>query len=435
MTLLGLSLLEDRHPDENPLLASCLVIPSILLDVINRRSTLVAAPAGYGKTTLAYLARAATTTWFHVVLSNDDLDADRIIDSLMSTMTKQLWRSLGDRPEQFERLGRRAEAVKYFLQQYVGMEIDYWLETLAEDHPEQAGLLQGLARLQTRQLFTETADDELRVSILLDCIVRLGYDGVGIWLDLHEELEELPDNLRDSLAYIYDFLALLRNRSLFIKCLATPPTIGFLESRRGPQTLSTDRLTLDWSQERLALLIDRRLEVASRGRVLRLDDLIESARFRTFLRDYADLHSPAAWVNLARQLAQQINLSGTMPATGTDWLAARRAYCAEHLKIRRDREGRFWRGNQLLEGLVPRKRAIYPLIDHLYENPGFHRTYQFTRQLYVDENILNKTISRARKEHIEPQLDAGGAEESGFIYLVTDHKGGGYGLQHTDRSP
>lgn len=435
MTLLDLSLLQNQQPEEIALPQSVLVAPDILPELLNRRSTLVAAPAGYGKTTLAFLARNAVATWLHVHLSNDDLNPEKMIDSLLAVMTKYLWRYLGAQPATFERLGRRAEAVKYFMRQYVGVEIDYWLETLAEDHPEQASYLHGLARLEPRQIFTETADDELRLGILLDCVSKLGFNGVGIWLDLRGEWKELPEHLQDTLAYLYDFLNLMRNRNLYIKCLAAPSVIRYLQTQRGVSTLSVTALNLIWSQKQLIEIVDRRLAIASQGEILHLGDLINLDDFHLFLHNYADHHSPSAWIDLTCHLARQINRSGIWPVPKNDWLAVRRAYCSEHLKIRRDQEGSFWRGNRLLEGLTPRKRAIYPLVDYLYEHPGIQRTYQLTRQFGVDENILNTTISRARKEHIEPQFEDENENESEFIYLVTDHKGGGYGLQHTDRTP
>ncbi|MBX3054353.1 MAG: hypothetical protein KF753_22965 [Caldilineaceae bacterium] len=435
MTFLDHSILENRHPEDHPHLQSSLVAPDILSALLNRRSTLVAAPVGYGKTTLAFLARKAANTWLHVPLQEEDLISEQVVDSLLAAITKQLWHYLGKKPQEFQRLGRRAEAVKYFFQGYIGFDIDYWLETLAEDRSEQKAHLHGLALLKPRQLFTETADDEMRLGVLLDCIHKLDFDGVGVWIDLDEEWEKLPDEVQDSLAFLYDFLNLLRNRNLHIKCLAVPSVIRFLEKRRGGQTLSVSVLTLEWTQAQLAEILNRRLALASQGKIQELKDLIDPERFTAFLHEYGDPRSPSAWLDLARFLAQQISETDILPGNDKSWLTARRAYCAEHLKIRRDEEGNFWRGHQLLEGLVPRKRAIYPLIKYLYEHPGIHRTYQLTEKLNMDENALNTNISRARKDHIEPRFEGEGDDEGGYIYLVTDYRRGGYGLQHTDRSP
>ena len=92
-----------------------------------------------------------------------------------------------------------------------------------------------------------------------------------------------------------------------------------------------------------------------------------------------------------------------------------------------------WRGSQLLSELTPKKRAIYPLVRYLYENPGVHRTYHLMKALNVDEPNLNTIISRARNDHLEPFVTAD--SEEAWIYLVTDFKGGGYQLKHTDHSP
>jgi hypothetical protein len=233
---------------------------------------------------------------------------------------------------------------------------------------------------------------------------------------------------------IFDSLYLMRHETLYIKCLALPSVSQHLRQLRGLETLSVEWLALHWPQEELFRLIDQRLSLATGGRIKSLGQLVAPDACATFLDNVSDAHSPLEWLALVRLIAEKVNITGEIPLGEQAWLNVRRAYYAERVKLRLDEQGSFWRGKQLLAELTPKKRAIYPMVKYLYEHPGVHRTYNLLNALAVDETNLNTMISRARKEHLEPFPPLEGDSEEAWIYLVTDSKGGGYALKHTDRS-
>lgn len=414
--------------------ADALVEPDILPALLNPESTLVAAPAGYGKSTLALLARQRLQhRWLQVSLDHGKDSDEALTYTLLRQIVADMWEYIQANPAALVNLQSRATATRYFLTRFSAIELDYLLACLADDFPEQAGVIHAFRAIEPRELFTETANDTQRLRILCDCVQKLGFQGVIVWLDLSQELATTPPAVLQILRDFFGSLQMVRQRSLHIKCLAPPSVCHHLQHLRGLETFSVNQLTLRWTQAQLQLMIDRRLQFMGIPAIQSLAQLIEPVQCATFLDEFSDVHSPTEWLTLAWHIVEQINRDEAIPLPEVAWLRARRAYCAERVSIRLDEQGSFWRGKQLLADLTPKKRALYPLVVYLYEHPGVQRTYKLLAALDVDETNLNTMISRVRKDHLEPFPPTAAERDDVWIYLVTDAKGGGYELRNTHR--
>lgn len=432
--MVNLDLFKPVPPERDPLLLDICVEPTVLSALLNAESTLVAALPGYGKSTLALLARQRLQgRWLHVILDHVATDNKPLTYLLLRRITEDMWEYIQAHPVALANLQSRATAARYFLSRFLGVELDYLLTCLADDFPEQAELIHAFRAIELRELFNETANDTQRLRILCDCVQKLGFQGVIIWVDLSEELKAIPSGVLHILRDFFDSLQMVRQRSLHIKCLAPPSVCHYLQGLRGVETLSVNQLTVSWTQPQLQTLIERRLQLLAHPRIHTLAQLLDPAQVATFLNEFSDAHSPTEWLALVRQMIEQIDRGSELPLSEAAWRNARRAYCAERIPLRMDEQGSFWRGKQLLADLNPKKRALYPLVKYLYEHPGVHRTYKLLTELDVDEPNLNTMISRLRKDHIEPFPPTETERDDVWIYLVTDGKGGGYELRNTDR--
>jgi hypothetical protein len=413
------------------------VRPSLLSVLLNEESTLVSAPSGYGKSTLAFLARQQLQReWLTISLESVESLTEDLMTVLFRQITRGMWSYIETQPAAIASLPpTRAKAALYFLERFSDIDVDFLLERLAEDAPAYADTIQAFGRIERKKLFDTTATDTQRLKVLCDCIKKLGMKGVVIWIDLSAELKQLSPAFLQVIAGILDSLHLMRQDAFYLKCFAVPSVCQQLRQLRGLTTLSVTWLELHWPPAELICLINQRFAHASSGQIKTLDQLVTSAAFTALLDKYSDAHSPLEWLTLARLIAEKVNATGEMPLSERSWLNVQRAYCAERVKLRFDEQGSFWRGKHLLVDLTPKKRAIYPLVKYLYEHPGVHRTYNLINALGVDETNLNTMIFRARKEHLEPFLPQAGDSEDAWVYLITDTKGGGYALIHTDRSP
>lgn len=430
------SFFKSTAPENDTNLSAYFVEPDVLATLLNPESTLLSAPQGYGKSTLAWRARRQMQhDWLNVSLENVDVVDGDVMMVLLRQITQGMWNYIEINPATLANLQTRAAAARYFLQQFSDVDIDFLLACLAEDVPAHADIVEAFRAIQPRELFSVTASDTQRLSILGDCIQKLGMQGVIIWIDLSAEFKQLSPGFLQALQGFFGSLHLMRRRALYIKCLAPPSVCQHLQTLRGLETLSVNHLALHWSPEQMIRLIDQRLALASEQPGITLAQLIAPELCTTFLNDFTDARSPCEWLILTRLIVEKVNATGEMPLIEQSWLHVRRTYCAERVRIWLDEQGSFWRGKQLLVDLTPKKRAIYPLVKYLYEHPGVHRTYTLTRALDVDETNLNTMISRARKDHLEPFLPMDGDSEEAWIYLVTDLKGGGYALRHTAQSP
>ncbi|MCE7986129.1 MAG: hypothetical protein DYG89_33545 [Caldilinea sp. CFX5] len=433
--MLNLDLFKPIAPDRDPFLFDTFVVPKVLPALLNAESTLVAAPPGYGKSTLAWIARQRLQEqWLHVSL-DQVVGADAALTyTLLRRITADMWEYIQTNPAALANLQSRATAARYFLNRFLDVDLDYLLACLADDFPDQAGLIHAFRLVQSRELFNETANDTQRLRVLCDCVQKLGFQGVIIWVDLSQELKATSPGALHILRDFFDSLQMVRQPSLHIKCLAPPSVCQDLQRLRGVQTLSVKQLTVSWTQPELQELIDRRLQLLDHPSIQTLEQLIAPAQVVTFLEEFSDASSPTEWVTLVRLLLEQVNQGSEIPLSEAAWRSVRRAYCAERVPIWMDEQGSFWRGKQILTDLNPRKRALYPLLKHLYEHPGVHRTYKLLNELNLDEPNLNTMISRLRKEHVEPFPPTEAEREDVWIYIVTDGKGGGYELRHTTRS-
>lgn len=432
--MVNLNLFKQVTPDRDPLLFNAFVEPTVLPALLNAESTLVAALPGYGKSTLALLARQRLQgQWLHVSLDYGASDTEPLTHMLLHRITVDMWEYIQTNPAALANLQSRALAVRYFLNRFLETELDYLLSCLADDFPEQAELIHAFRTMEARELFNETATDTQRLRILCDCVQKLGFQGVILWVDLSQDLKSIPSGVLHVLRDFFDSLQMVRQRSLHIKCLAPPSVCHYLQGLRGVETLSVNQLTLSWTQPQLQQLIERRLSLLADPRIHTLAQLVDPAQIIAFLNEFSDVYSPTEWLVLVRQMVEQADHGCELPLSEAAWRNVRRAYCAERVPIWMDEQGSFWRGKQLLTDLNPKKRALYPLVKYLYEHPGVQRTYKLLTALDVDEPNLNTMISRLRKDHIEPFPPTETERDDAWIYIVTD-EGGGYALRNTDRS-
>lgn len=427
-------LFNQLPPELDSNLSATFVSPTILPALLNPESTLLAAPTGYGKSTLAFIARQQLQSQWLQVSLDDPEQEQSTLHILLRQISMEMWQRIQNEPARLADLRSRAVAVRYFLDRFADIELDYLLSCLADDFPEHSGLIQTFQAIEPKELFTDTATDTQRLKVLCDCVQRLGFQGVIVWFDLSSEFTNTPVETLQILQDLFGSLQMVRQQGLHIKCLAPPSICQFMQRLRGLETLSVHQLSLGWTQEQLYTIVEKRLHLIEHFKSISLNDLVSFESFQSFLNEYSDINNPTEWLLLTRLLLQEANKRGEIPLSEENWNRVKRSYFAERVKIRIDEQGEIWRGKQRLQELSPRKRALYPLLKYLYEHPGVQRTYKLTSALDVDETNLNTMISRLRKEHLEPFPETG-TENEEWIYLVTDAKGGGYELRHTDRSP
>lgn len=424
-------------PDHDPWLPQCFLLPDIFPALLDSRSTVVYALPGHGRSALAFMSRLTLADeWLHA--THEPWQGESSMSALLAGVVEQIWRFAQARPQALAGLGARSTALRYFLDGLMGRDMaTYQLECLLEDHPEHASPVRQLLALSPGDLFTPSASSSQKLSVLSDCVLKLGLRGVMVWIDA----PPAPAAARE-VRHLLDSLDLVRQRALHFKCLVVNAFQPILSEARGIVTGSVDQLWLRWRTHELVEIAGRRLRVAlgAPGDLsLNLERLISPDEFTQFLEDYSSPDSPGEWVALAGHCLDAASTRNQWPLDPAGWVSARRAYCAERLKIRMDSQGVFWRGPRVIRGLTPRKRALYPLVKYLYEHPGWHPGKRLAEKLNMDMTMLNTYVYRARRDFLEPEFvfDAGrlneDVENAQPIYLVKDARGEGYALLHTDR--
>jgi hypothetical protein len=379
---------------------------------------------------MAYMSLAST--WLNVEYFHHKTDSHSSpIQDLIQDITQRIWLLIEEKPNLLSQLGSRAEALRYFFSRYLDMDADYLLRRLLDDKPDFSQEIQTFVAVPIRELFTPVATEVQRLDALCDCVQKLGMQGVMVWIDLPMLVDAEAEFAMTWLSLIFDSIEVMRKRNTHFKCLAIDPISKQLASMRGAATDSVDTYSLMWSQDELRQIVERRVSRAqSVGMNKPFDAFISVQRATEFLREYSDPNSPSEWLSLAHFVLERVKTTGHMPLDDVDWLTVCRDYHAARLKISMDRSGVFWRGPRPISDLTPRKRKIYSVIRYLYEHPGFHKTYLVAHATKINVEALNTNVHRGR-EFIEPRLDS--VVEQLPIYLVTDPRGEGYALQHTDK--
>lgn len=420
-------------PEDDPYLEACFARPSIFSALLRKRSSIVAAGRGHGKSALAHMARRALETdYLNVVVSASNVDPGARWEYVVRTIVEGVWSHIEAQPALLGMLESRARAFKYFAEQHFGPELlNYYLDRLRNDAPEHAALIDVFRALPGDGLFTARAYLDQRFAVLCDAIGKIGPQGIMVWI-------ELPDaHTQEEFGFLlglFDSVSQMRSKTLYVKCLASPAAAAALEAARGVRTLSVERLDLSWTREELVGIADARIRSATGRDADALAKLVPIERAADFLARVSDPHSPSEWIALARAALSRSVSDPSEPPGESRWRALERGYCAARVRISMDGDGAFWRGGHKLAGLTAKKRAIYPLVKYLYDNPGFHLPYRLETTLNMKPGTLEITLSRARNEHLEDGLSEGNASDD-WVYLVTDPKGRGMALLHTDRSP
>ncbi|MEZ4732002.1 MAG: hypothetical protein R3E79_33205 [Caldilineaceae bacterium] len=409
-----------------------LVEPDVLPALLNAESTLVAAPAGYGKSTLTLLARQRLQRhWLQVTLDHSKGSGEALTYTLLRRIVADMWEYIQANPAAWSNLQSRATAA-LFLTRFSAIELDYLLACLADDFPEQAGVIHAFRAIEPRELFTETANDTQRLRILCDCIQKLGFQGVIVWLDLSHELATTPPAVLQILLDFFGSLQMVRQRSLHIMSGAAFDLSPFAKLA-WLETFSVNQLTLQWTQAQLQLIVDRRLQLLGMPTIQSLAQLINPAQFAVFLDEFSDVHSPTEWLTLARHIVEQINRDEALPLSEVAWLRARRAYCAERSPIRMDAQGSFLAGKQLLADLTPKSVPSILWLNTCMNIPMSNVLTKLLAALDVDETNLN-TMIMVRKDHLEPFPPTAAERDDVGSISSPMPRSGGYELRNTDRS-
>lgn len=422
------------HPLRDRWLNACFVKPQIYDFVADASSILLEAPDGFGKTTLMTLIkRAYDDSWLHAEFDTDQVDledTDTILYSqLFKNLHRELWENLKQHPEYFAKLGARAQAMKYFVQNHLGQEqLAYQLEILEEDNPDYADAIKTFAKVAVSDFFDKNTDTAQKLDYLSECVRKIGLRGIWVWIELSEHQRAAQYSVQ-LVEEILDSLKITRRRDVYFKCLATPLICEKLAQSRSIQTLSVDVYKLTWTEDELLTIINKRLAIATQNKVPTLTDLLNNEQLKQaqqFVSESNFGHSPTTWINLGRYALQQAAEKRSTNFVAHDWLQIQKKCYAESAKLRFDEQGYLWRGTHQIKEISPAKRALHPILKHLYDNPGYHTPQKLANKLGWDETTLNTYVHRLRAA-VEPLWSA--YAESGIIYLVKEPQG--YALLHT----
>lgn len=416
-------------PRDDPYLEAAYHEPSIFQALLRRRSTIVAASKGHGKSALVWMAqRVSARDCLHVNVPLVDNLAGAPWDLVINEVSQETWRGLTQNPSLFVRLGARAKALKYFVVEALGGElVNYDLERLAEDNPDYADAINAFRELPNVGLFGRGANLEQRTSVLCDAVTKTGVGGIMVWIEFPEKP---APQLTDVVQELFDSVYQMRSEHLHIKCLAEYQVADELEMSRGVRTLSAERLNLRWTREDMLAIAAKRIRLATRNEDANLSHYMPADWAESLLTRVSDPLSPSEWIALACcALNQSIDIASTVESS-IPQSRIEAEYARLRLPLWKDREGSFWRGKRKLIDLTPRKRVVYKLVDYLFCNPGYHLPYQLAAKLNMKNEAMNITVKRAR-DLIEQGFEGGAGR---WVYLVTDPAGRGFALVNTTGS-
>ncbi|HRB29736.1 MAG TPA: hypothetical protein PK517_06165 [Nitrosomonas sp.] len=397
-------------PKQDRILRRAWVQPVLFSELLNPESSLVSAAKGYGKSTLAWMTQEQTADkWLNIELDLVSEIKDDFMDTLLRQITLGIWEYAQTNPASLARLQTRAIALRHFLNQFEEVEIAYTLATLADDYPEHAETIQKFIEIPEQKIFHDNTPITQKLSVLCDCVQKLGFEAVVIWVDLAVEHSQISPIHLALLQNFFDSLYLMRRRILHIKCLAQSSVCTQLSQMRGVETLSVATLELSWQPTQLFELVNKRLNLASAGQLQSVTELVAEDKFLALLENASDVGNPSEWLILTRLIVEAVNQQKSFPLSEKSWIGVQRTYYGERVKIRMDENGYFWR---------EKKWAIYPVMKYLYEHPGTRSITELKAALPVDEANLNTIVFRIRKEHLEPIPSSD--KEDAWIYLITE---------------
>lgn len=298
--------------------------------------------------------------------------------------------------------------------------LDRYFSTSAD-----ASLASGLSQLPAHRL----------LQYLLQFLPNVNIGEIVVLVDGLERWE--TQDQAHLFAFLSDFLATLALFELPELSFKVALPSSWRDSLRSAGAVARRRVEqteLDWSQEELLAMVDKRLAWAMADPELTLKSLCPQADLASWLTSYGG-HSPRGWLALARGIFKAYLENDHRPLSQAQWQEVSR-HLLPNLQV--FEEDRIFIGEREITGLSPSLRAV---VRYLYEHDHricsreelYFRAYRGLPRVPRNGEIdyespeswrgsFDMVISRLRQE-IEP-------DPNRPRYLIT-HRGRGIRLEHT----
>jgi len=242
---------------------------------------------------------------------------------------------------------------------------------------------------------------------LVSVLNRAGIQGIWVLMDGFERWEANIDldrpRVKTSLERFFSTLAFFDYPGFAFK-MAAPQTWRRLLSRtHAVSTRRVQEFELHWSEEALQTITERRLTLASGGKITSLTDLCEAPEVSQWLKRYG-ADNPRRWLAWTGDLYRAyLEAGGERPLPAEQW-AKLRSRLVPRLRITPDR--RVFVGSMEVTGL---SESLYRVLEYLYEHSGEVCSRQALYQAYRPdealphgwENVMETVVWRLRQA-IEP---------------------------------
>jgi len=382
---LGLAAFERLRAEEEPWLAEAFEPPPDFELMAGNRSIIVFGEAGCGKTALRQaLARRAAppggqpqrllVDWCPGPLApkapEDSQATQAYLDEVLDATALALLKHVALYPAECSRAQNWVQdTLIWFVRRYLRSDLDLRIaELVAEGSDNTRSLLSQWATRPAPEALHKDAEPKLVIAELVKVLQAIGLEGVWVITDgLETWAEVASERLGAGLKAFLSALSLFEHAQFSYKLLLPAPLDPYLRLAGVLVRRRADVHRLQWSVESLVRLVERRLRLATGGRVAHLSDLCKASGLTLWLQR-AGGSTPVGWLDTMRPLvacylakAQQGDVNSISEA---EWKDIRQRH-SPRLSVD-EATGRVtvgWREVEIPPG-------TYGLLCYLYKHPG-----------------------------------------------------------------
>ncbi len=369
---LGLAAFDFLRAEEEPWLAEAFVPPAGFPLWSGRRSLVLYGEGGGGKTTVLRMLRhhAPLSIFFvlwqpHFEIDEDPADPAVWLQKLFQACATALRNHLSRQTGQWDMLPDWARAfLRGFFRHYREpfWEIEYARLKASLDERGQHWLEEVFSTPSSAYDMAHFTPVRL-LQYIVDIIRLAGWqglwilaDGLQMWEPVDEATTQRP--LWQGLRELFGYLALFDQSCTFK--LAVP--LSWRASLQTTPAIHTRRLeeyVLEWTQDELLAIVNRRLALAM-GTGRQLQDLAPDCKLPDWFRRYAGTN-PRRWLVLARDLLWAYEQAGNRPLTPAAWRQLSRRLTPS-LYLKSTEPGVVYVGSHRVE--LP--HSLYQVLAYLY---------------------------------------------------------------------